>query len=56
MESTRGYYIWRKRGKSAGQLENETLVPIVLAAHRKSKETYGARRIAKKLGFLVILS
>lgn len=47
--SRSGYYIWRKRGKSARQVENETLVPVVLEAHRKSKGTYGARRIAKEL-------
>jgi transposase InsO family protein len=41
-----GYYAWRKRSKSARQKENERLIPIVRAAHRKSKETYGARRIA----------
>ena len=47
--SRSGYYAWRKRGKSLRQRENEQLVPIVKAAHRKSKGTYGARRIAEEI-------
>ena len=31
------------------QRENERLVPIVKAAHKKSKKTYGARRIAEEI-------
>jgi len=44
--SRSGYYSWRKRGESARQRENNRLIPIVRAAHKKSKGTYGARRIA----------
>ena len=44
--SRSGYYAWRKRGKSSRQRENERLIPFVRTAHKKSKETYGARRIA----------
>jgi len=47
--SRSGYYAWRKRGKSLRQKENEQLVPVVRAAHRKSKGTYGARRIAEEI-------
>jgi putative transposase len=47
--SRSGYYAWRKRGKSLKQRENEQLVPIVKAAHKKSKGTYGARRIAEEV-------
>ncbi len=47
--SRSGYYAWRKRGKSSRQKENESLIPIVLAVHKKSKGTYGARRIAEEI-------
>jgi transposase InsO family protein len=47
--SRSGYYAWRKRGKSSRQKENERLIPIVRAAHKKSKGTYGARRIAEEI-------
>jgi hypothetical protein len=44
--SRSGYYAWRKCGKSLRQKENEKLIPIVRAAHNKSKGTYGTRRMA----------
>jgi transposase InsO family protein len=47
--SRSGYYVWRKRSKSLRQIENDRLIPVVLAAHKKSKETYGARRIAEEI-------
>jgi len=47
--SRSGYYAWRKRGKSSRQKENESLIPIVRAAHKKSKGTYGARRMAEEI-------
>ena len=47
--SRSGYYAWRKRDKSLRQRENERLVPIVKAAHKISKGTYGARRIAEEI-------
>ena len=47
--SRSGYYAWRKRGKSSRQRENERLIPIVRAAHEKSKGTYGTRRIAEEI-------
>jgi hypothetical protein len=47
--SRSGYYVWRNRGKSLRQRENERLIPIVRAAHKKSKGTYGARRIAAEV-------
>jgi putative transposase len=50
MEVSRsGYYAWRKWGKSSRQKENERLIPVVRAAHKISKGTYGARRIAKEI-------
>ena len=47
--SRSGYYTWCKRGKSLRQRENERLIPVVRAAHKKSKGTYGARRIAEEI-------
>ncbi|MCL7488872.1 MAG: IS3 family transposase [Desulfobulbaceae bacterium] len=47
--SRSGYYAWRKRDKSLRQRENDRLIPIVKAAHKKSKETYGTRRIAEEI-------
>jgi transposase InsO family protein len=47
--SLSGYYTWRNRSKSARQREDERLIPIVLAAHKKSKGTYGARRISEEI-------
>ena len=44
--SRSGYYNWRKGVRSSRQKENEKLIPIVRAAHKESKGTYGARRIA----------
>jgi putative transposase len=50
MEVSRsGYYSWRKRGKSAREREREQLVPMVMAIHKKSRSTYGKRRIAEEL-------
>lgn len=47
--SRSGYYTWRKRGKSSRQKENERLILLVRAAHKKSKGTYGARRIGQEV-------
>jgi putative transposase len=47
--SRSGYYAWRKRGKSSRQRKNEILIPIVQVAHKKSRGTYGARRIAEEI-------
>ena len=47
--SRSGYYAWRKCEKSSRQRKNDSLIPIVQATHKKSKGTYGARRIAKEI-------
>ena len=47
--SRSGYYAWAKRRKSARQKERESLIPVVRAIHKETKETYGARRIAQEL-------
>ncbi|NOY87313.1 MAG: hypothetical protein GXP52_08445 [Deltaproteobacteria bacterium] len=47
--SRSGHYAWRKRGKSLRQRERDRLIPVVREAHRLSKGTYGACRIAKEL-------
>lgn len=44
-----GYYAWLKRPKSARQIENEELVPLVKQIHKDSREAYGSRRMAKTL-------
>jgi len=44
-----GYYAWSKRGKSARQKDYDKLIPIAEEAHRLSKGTYGARRIAEEI-------
>ena len=50
MEVSRsGYYSWKKRGKSARQLEYEELAPVVKMVHKVSKGTYGARRITEEV-------
>lgn len=50
MEVSRsGYYLWKNRGKSARQQEYEELAPVVQMAHKVSKGTYGARRIAEEV-------
>ena len=40
-----GFYAWRKRGKSARQIQNEALTEQIKAAHEESRETYGSPRI-----------
>lgn len=47
--SRSGYYFWRGRDKSLRQQENESFIPVVLKAHKDSKETYGTRRIAEEI-------
>jgi len=47
--SRSGYYSWKNRGKSKRQRENESLVPVVLEAHRYSKGTYGTRRMSEEV-------
>ncbi|MBA3006351.1 MAG: IS3 family transposase [Proteobacteria bacterium] len=50
MEVSRsGYYFWKNRGKSARQQEYEHLTSVVQEAHKVSKGTYGARRIAEEV-------
>lgn len=47
--SRSGYYAWRKCRKSSRQKENERLIPIIRAAHKKSRGAYGARRMAEEI-------
>jgi len=44
-----GFYAWRKRDKSARQLQNERLTEQIKTAHKESKETYGSPRIFAEL-------
>lgn len=41
-----GYYAWQRRQPSARQQEYDKLISIVKQAHKDSKGTYGARRMA----------
>lgn len=47
--SRSGYYSWKNRDKSKRQKENESLIPVVLEAHRYSKGTYGTRRMSDEV-------
>jgi len=47
--SRSGYYSWRNRSLSARDREREQLIPRVKAIHKKSRSTYGKRRIAEEL-------
>jgi putative transposase len=44
-----GYYAWKNNGSSRHQKENESLIPVVLKAHRISRGSYGARRMAEEI-------
>lgn len=44
-----GYFRWRSRGKTARELEDERLVPIIRKIHEESKCIYGPSRIKAKL-------
>ena len=47
--SRSGYYSWHNRGQSARDQERMQLIPKVRAIHKKSRSTYGKRRIAEEL-------
>ena len=47
--SRSGYYSWRNRGPSARDQEREQLIPRVKIIHKKSRSTYGKRRISEEL-------
>ena len=47
--SRSGYYAWRGGNVSTRRKRDEELLPLVKEIHRKSKGTYGARRISKEL-------
>jgi len=48
--SRSGYYSWRSKKGSAREIEDEQLIPIVKAASRVSRRTYGTRRIVEDKG------
>ena len=45
--SRSGYYSWLKSVKPKSQEEKEALLPLVIEACKKSKNTFGTRRIAR---------
>lgn len=47
--SRSGYYGWRNRPESRRAKENERLLMMIEAAHKKSKKTYGSPRIHRQL-------
>jgi len=47
--SRSGYYSWQNRSLSARDRERKQLIPRVKAIHKRSRSTYGKRRIAEKL-------
>lgn len=47
--SRSGYYDWLGRGPSARALEDERLKIEIRAAHRRSREIYGPRRLQPEL-------
>jgi putative transposase len=44
-----GYYRWRAQPRSRRQQEDEILTTQIVAAHRKSRQTYGAPRMVREL-------
>ncbi len=44
-----GYYAWRSRLPSAHRVRDEELKPAIVALYEKSRETYGAPRITRRL-------
>jgi putative transposase len=47
--SRSGYYGWLKRPKSAREAANDVLLEKITKEHKKSRQTYGCRRIHKQL-------
>jgi putative transposase len=47
--SRSGFYAWLKRPKSKRAIANDKLLEKIKQAHRKSRKTYGGRRIHKQL-------
>lgn len=47
--SRSGFYAWRKRPPSVRQQEDEKLKVAICAAHKRTRESYGARRLQVEL-------
>ncbi|MCP4673620.1 MAG: IS3 family transposase, partial [Desulfobacula sp.] len=47
--SRSGCYVWQNRKPSKRQQENAALLPLVINASRRSKNTYGTRRMAHEV-------
>jgi putative transposase len=47
--STSGYYAWRKRPPSSRTQQEPRLEAEILAAHQRTRETFGAERLQKDL-------
>ena len=47
--SRSGYYIWKKQPQNRRQKENEKILMEIIAAHTRSRRTYGSPRITNEL-------
>jgi len=47
--SRSGYYVWRRRGSSQRELENEKLLKLIKQVHEQSRYIYGSPRITAGL-------
>lgn len=47
--SRSGYYAWENRPKSARDAENELIKEKIKSIHRKTRQTYGSRKITQEL-------
>ncbi len=47
--SRSGFYAWVSRPASARKVADEAMKPLILEAHRLSRETYGPRRLQTEL-------
>jgi transposase InsO family protein len=50
-----GYFRWKNKTKTARQIQDEILVPIIRKIHEESRQTYGTTRIKAALEKLGIL-
>lgn len=50
-----GYFRWKKKTKTARQIEDEMLVPVIRKIHEESKRTYGPTRIKVELEKLSVI-
>lgn len=47
--SRSGYYVWLSRGPSRREIDDAVIKPLIQAAHKRSRQTYGPRRLRVEL-------